>query len=178
MLSGLEPSSDDNNSPSIVDAEEEDTSDACVSIADSDIDDSPSDLEEYSSTREAYAKLYRMADVTIYDSYLLAFQYATRHSLTKTAFAELLQLISVHLPASAPFPKSVHRIKTFFSDLFPHASPVVHEFCSFCLSPLSGDEVCSMPNCRGVDKGQFISLPLGPQLKKLMEGMYYHLQVL
>ena len=48
----------------IVDAEE-DTSDACVSIADSDIDDSPSDLEEDSSTREAYAKLYRMADVTI-----------------------------------------------------------------------------------------------------------------
>ena len=33
-----------------------------VSIADSDIDDSPSDLEEDSSTREAYAKLYRMAD--------------------------------------------------------------------------------------------------------------------
>lgn len=87
VLSGLEPSSDDNNSPSIIVDAEEDTSDA---IADSDIDDSPSDLEEDSSTREAYTKLYRMADVTIYDSYLLAFQYATRHSLTKTAFAELL----------------------------------------------------------------------------------------
>ena len=74
VLSGLEQSLDDDNSPSIVDVE--DTSDACVSIADSDIDDSPSDLED-SSTREAYSKLYKMADVTVYDSYLLPFQYAT-----------------------------------------------------------------------------------------------------
>ena len=60
VLSGLEPSSDDNNSPSTVDAE--DTLDACVYIADFDIHDSTLDLEEDSSTREAYAKLYEMAD--------------------------------------------------------------------------------------------------------------------
>ena len=49
-----------------------------------DIDDSPSDLEEDSSTREAYAKTYKMDDVAVYyDSYLLAFQYATGHSLKK-----------------------------------------------------------------------------------------------
>ena len=129
-------------------------------------------LEEDPATQETYAKLYDRADVTVYDSYLLVFQYATRHSLTKTAFNELLQLISVHLPTSAPFPKSVHRIQSFFQDLFPHTAPVVHEFCSFCLSPLSGDEICSTPNCRGIDKGQFTSLPLTPQLKKMMEGTY------
>lgn len=140
MFSELEPSSDEDKSPSSI---EENTSDTCVSIADSDIDGSTSDLEEDSAIREAHAKLYEMADVTVYDSYLLAFQYATRHSLTKTAFAELLQLISVHLPTSAPFPKSTHRIKSFFQGLFPHAAPVVHEFCSFCLSPLSGDGICS-----------------------------------
>ena len=63
----------------------------CVSIGESDIDDCVLDLEEDPATQEAYAKLYDRADVTVYDSYLL----------TKTAFNKLLQLISVHLPASA-----------------------------------------------------------------------------
>ena len=173
MSNGLEPSSVDSKSSCSVEVEAENTSDTHVSIDDSDIDGSvsESDMEEDSATREANAKLYAIADVSVYDSYLLTFQYATRHSLTKTAFAELLQLISVHLPTMAPFPKSVHRIKSFFQDLFSHTNPNVHEFCSFCLSPLSGDEVCSTPHCRGVDKGQFITLPLAPQLKKMMEGM-------
>lgn len=118
MFGELEPSSDDDKSPSSIDVEEENTSDACVSIADSDVEDSMSDLEEDSAIKDVYAKLYEMADVTVYDSYLLAFQYATRHSLTKTAFAELLQLLSVHLPTSAPFPKSVHRINFFFFKIY------------------------------------------------------------
>ena len=174
MFSGLEPFSDDTKSPSSVEVEEENTSDACVSIADSDIDDNISaDLEEDSAIREANAKLYELADVTVYDSYLLAFQYATRHSLTKTAFAELLQLISMHLPTSAPFPKCAQDKEIFSIFISTHHS--CYSRVLLRLSPLSGDGICSTPDCHGVDKGQFISLPLAPQLKKMMEGMHIQL---
>ena len=115
--------------------------------------------------------LYEGADITIFESYLLALQYATRHSLTKKAFEELLQLISIYIPASAQAPRSCHKLKRFFCGLFPGTSPIVHYYCSFCHSRLLEQESnCSTNGCPGNDKGQFISVPLGPQIKRIMEG--------
>ena len=116
--------------------------------------------------------LYEGADITVFESYLLAFQYATRHSLTKKAFEELLQLISIHIPPSAQAPRSVYQLKRFFCGMFPSASPTIHYYCTFCQSKLTEQESnCTTNGCPGKEKGQFISVPLGPQIKRIMEGI-------
>lgn len=45
--------------------------------------------------------LYPDSQLSSFQSLLLVFQYAIRHSLIKKAFTELLQLLSVHLPPGA-----------------------------------------------------------------------------
>lgn len=51
---------------------------------------------------------YDSAEISVFESYLLCFQFAIRHSLTAKAFSELLQLLSVHLPSSSMAPKSIY----------------------------------------------------------------------
>jgi len=47
--------------------------------------------------------LYEEADLTILDnfSFILHYQFALCHSLTKPAFSELIELVSAHIPCSA-----------------------------------------------------------------------------
>ena len=73
--------------------------------------------------KDVHSLLYGHADVTISQSYLLAFQYSMKHSLTQSALSNLLDLIKVHLPQDTSYLKSVHQMKGFFMKLFPHASP-------------------------------------------------------
>ena len=86
---------------------------------------------------------------------LLSFQYSIKHSLTKSAFSKLLQLFKVHLPTAGQYPRSVRQVKAFFMDLFPHTSPLVHEYCKYCLTALPPDDgTCATLNCPGTGKGQ------------------------
>ena len=114
--------------------------------------------------------LYDNAEISVFESHLLCFQFAIRHSLTAKAFSELLQLLSVHLPSSSMAPKSIHRLKSFFVDFFPHASPTIHAYCSCCLSLLGEEGFCSTEGCQGGAKEEFISIALAPQLKRILEG--------
>ena len=135
-----------------------------------------SELEEENSWetiggKDIHSLLYRHADVTVFQSYILAFQYSMKHSPTQSALSDLLDLIKVHLPQDTSYLKSVYEMKGFFMNLFPHAAPMIHEYCSYCLSALSSNGVCAMPNCPGTTKGQFITIPLTPQLRRMFEGV-------
>ena len=44
--------------------------------------------------------LYSGSSLSVMDSYLLLYTFFLRHSLSKKAFAELIHLVSAHLPAS------------------------------------------------------------------------------
>ena len=81
--------------------------------------------------------LYRDAELTALQSQLLIFQYAVRHSLTKKALTELLQLLSVHLPSKASIPTSVHMLKNDFIEDFPEATAEEHSmFVNVCCNPV------------------------------------------
>ena len=112
--------------------------------------------------------LYDGADISIFESYILGFEFAIRHTLTAKAFSELLQLIAVHVPSSAKMPRSVYCLKKFFLNLFPHAKSRIHSYCSSCHAVLTDNIACSTWGCEDDMKNEFISIPLGPHP---MEGM-------
>ena len=107
--------------------------------------------------------------MTVLESYLLAFQYSVKHKLSKNALSELLRLIKVYLPQPTAYPTSVYQIKAFFMELFPHARPLIHEYYTYCLAALPINGVCGTLNCPGT-AAQFLTIPLVPQLKRIMEG--------
>lgn len=117
--------------------------------------------------------IYPGALLTVLQSYLLVFQYATRHGLTTKAFMELLHLLTVHVPLGCSIPKSVHRLKCFFVQAFPHAKTTEHFYCSCCQRPLASvTATCSGEGCSNESPAVFVTIPLGPQIQRLMEGMY------
>ena len=116
--------------------------------------------------------LYAGSAITSLQSNLLIFQYAIRHGLTAKAFTELLQLLSVHLPQKASIPKTVHSFKRFFIDAFPEAQAVQHFYCSCCQRPLSSPTAsCFGSGCSGGNNSMYITIPVAPQLKRMMEGI-------
>ena len=116
--------------------------------------------------------LYSGAQLTALQSHLLIFQFALHHSLTKRAFTELLQLLLVHLPPGSKMPKSVHNLKQVFVDAFPESKAKEHIYCSFCqrLMP-SGTQTCEGDGCSSGNPAVFITIPIGPQVKRMMEGI-------
>ena len=110
--------------------------------------------------------LYPGAIITVFMTHLLLFQYSMRHSLTKKALEELLQLISVLVPPGSPVPKSASALTQYFVQTFPDLRPSMQQYCSNCHKLLSPREVCECSS--GVS--QFINIPLAPQLKARLEG--------
>ena len=54
----------------------------------------------FSGLHEYEVPLFEGSEMTILDSYLLLYQYALKHSLTKLAFQEMIELVNVHLPGA------------------------------------------------------------------------------
>lgn len=107
------------------------------------------------------------SDLTVFMAYLLIFQYSVRHSLTKKALQELLQLICVLLPTGSACPRSVHSLKNFFTEMFPDHKPSIKQYCTNCLKLLSSEQNCEC----NASTSDFITVPLGPQLKARLEGI-------
>lgn len=116
--------------------------------------------------------LYDSANITIIDSYLMLLQYSIRHSLTKKAFTELLQLLSVHLPSGSHAAESFHKIKSVFLKMFDDIKQVEYWYCAKCHRLISDctNKVC--PSGCNAPSEEFLHIPLGPQIKRKIEGKY------
>ena len=126
-------------------------------------------ISELSEETPFSQKLYEGAPITAFESHMLCFQFAVRHSLTNVAFTELLQLVGAHLP-QCNVPTSVYRLKKFFLDLFPHAKCCTHDYCTDCHRLLKPNQLCQTAGCGSLNSDQFISIPLESQLKQLIKG--------
>lgn len=116
--------------------------------------------------------LYEGCRVTILQAYLMVFQFVLKHHLSAKAFSELLLLLSALLPIGSQLPKSVYRLKHFFMKVLPGFKVVEHQYCNNCHSPIETGGTCSNMLCTCNKVSHFISIPLGPQLKTMMEGNY------
>lgn len=112
--------------------------------------------------------LYPGSQISIWMTYLLVFQFSIRHSLTESALKELLLLISVLLPVQALFPKSVRKLKRFFSEGFPKLMPTFQEYCSSCHKLLEQGTSCT--ECQITKSAKFIAVPIGSQIESKLQG--------
>ena len=119
-----------------------------------------------------YEPLYEGADLTILDSYILHYEFALRHRLTKQAFSELIGLVSAHLPSSESPALSVHMLQQFFVRHFDELAPISYHYCSACHRLLEPPNVVDCPNGCAAATSQFLHIPLSLQLKRRLEGMF------
>lgn len=148
--------------------------------SDSEDGSSDEDCELYESFSESIAgdesfaececdstPFYAGSNLSSFQAMVLIFQFVLKHSLSNKVFTELLQLLLVLLPGSTQLPKSVYLFKKFFADVFPATSTQLHYCCSNCQKILSSsNDLC----CNSNKPQQFVTVPLGPQLKHLFEG--------
>lgn len=113
--------------------------------------------------------LYGGADLSVLDSYILLLQYSLRHSLTKKAFSELIDLVTVHLPPTSKSADSLHNLVGVFTKLFEDVQPVPCWYCSKCHRSLDSASTNCPSGCSETSD-QFIHVPVGPQLKRKIEG--------
>ena len=93
------------------------------------------------SLPEFYTPIYEGAQLTVLDSYLLLYQYALRHNLTKDAFSSLISLVVGHLPRSNTViaSLSLYKLKKFFEK---HAEYPLYGYCTKCHRSTEGRDGC------------------------------------
>lgn len=106
------------------------------------------------------------SDLTLYAANVLLLKYALKHSLTTVAFKELLHLLSVFLPKNANIPKNAKQLKKYFMEIHSEQKPSMQDYCSHCLGLMEAGKSC---HC-GAKKSQFVTVPLGPQIKARLES--------
>lgn len=114
--------------------------------------------------------LYNNCDLSLLDSRVLLLYYALKHSLTKVAFQDLLQLVNLHLPKDVKVFTSIYMLKKFFTSLNPLVTSKTLFYCSCCLKLLSSEASCDGMYCTMSKVGQFSYIPITPQLKAKFEG--------
>ena len=120
--------------------------------------------------------LYDGAKLSVFESYSLLLQYSLRHSLTKLAFSDLLQLVGQHLPTGSM--ASLYKVKKFFLELYGDITFKLCYCCSCCHSLLEDSETTCCNSCDGAGVVEFLSIPISNQLKRRLEGIIMMLIIL
>ena len=128
------------------------------------------ELDDVEHDGSELTPLYDGARISVIDSYILMLQYALKHSLTKKAFEELIKLISVHLPTDTNMPKSIYQLKNFFMQIFPEVVATPYQYCKVCHELLTDMRKICSSGCQSAKIGEFIYVPVGPQLKIKLQG--------
>ena len=125
--------------------------------------------------------MYPGCPLTLTSSSLLLMKFKMKHNLTQQAMSDLLKLIRIHCPISNSLPKSLYVFNKKFSEL---KCPLqFHYYCSGCLQEVRNDEhQCPNLSCNESLKedgamSSFISIPLEPQLKSILERKLIYVRV-
>ena len=138
--------------------------------------DNDEDFERNSSIDETDDDelLYSNAAMTVSETMILLMTYAIRHSLTYTAFSDLLEIISFICPQPNKCKSSVKQIWKYFGNL--DAEKIVHYYCNFCTQYLCADnppietEVCSgCGKIVGKNIPYFLQIPFQQQIQILFK---------
>ena len=111
--------------------------------------------------------LYEGSNFTTWDGYLRIMNFCLRHTLTKAAVSDLLELIASLLPVAKL--TSQYKLNKTFLDMYKDIFFVTHYCCLHCHCPLDkSDSSCE----NGCNDGhiEFLSISVGPQLQRKLQG--------
>ena len=117
---------------------------------------------------ELKTPLYDGADVSVLDSYLLVYQFALKHGLSKMAIDELIRLLSTHLPRSSKAATSLHTLEKYFAQRL-EITTEVHRYCDMCHRLMEAESDRCENGCQSTIQ-TFVAVPIDLQLKKKLEG--------
>ena len=117
---------------------------------------------------ELKTPLYDGADVSVLDSYLLVYQFALKHGLSKMAIDELIRLLSTHLPRSSKAATSLHTLEKYFAQSL-EITVEVHRYCDTCHRLMEAESDRCENGCQSTIR-TFVAVPIDLQLKKKLEG--------
>ena len=135
-----------------------------------------------SRSRVQHELLYKEALITTSASSVLIMKYAMKHKLSREALADLLQIVKLHCPSPNNIPSSLFHFKKQFKDF---QYPIkYHYFCNACLSEVPKNvEFCTNQDCsysftEAYSLSSFIELPVGLQLKSILERKWAYCSIM
>ena len=117
---------------------------------------------------ELKTPLYDGADVSVLDSYLLIYQFALKHGLSKVALDELIRLLTTHLPRSSKAATSLYTLEKYFAQRL-EITTEVHRYCDTCHRLVEAESDRCESGCQSTVR-TFVVVPIDLQLKKKLEG--------
>ena len=117
---------------------------------------------------ELKSPLYDGADISVLDSYLLTYQFALKHGLSKVALDELIRLLTAHMPRTSKAATSLHTLEKYFAQHL-EISTEIHRYCDTCHQLVeAGSDQCAS-GCQSTIR-TFVVVPIDLKKKKKLEG--------
>ena len=159
------------------------------------IEESTSDLEDFSSNESRYSNcssvseisddevdlapneqehVFSCASTSTHEWSVALLSIFYKHSLTYSCVTDILKLFAQDLPSPNSLPQSQHFLMKNFVNY--DEDTVLHHCCGFCTQLLPPKSSCSQPECQlaGVDDSSFIEVHLDKQLQHLFSGLLYY----
>ena len=155
------------------DSESESASVSSVStevLSDDDRGTAKDDLEKNNNLpvfRSQKEELYPGGSITLMLASVLIITFVYKHNLSKSAWGDLLKLISAIIPNCKNTIKSVHTMKSFIASLFNSTDAVEKKYFSRCLSPVENNRCMRFTKCRTAKVNRFMYLHPEETLRKL-----------
>ena len=126
------------------------------------------DLDEQEDECDVDKPLYPGGRLTVLESYMSITKYSLRHSLTKQALSDLLDLLDCHLPTTRMV--SLHKFRKYFLELYEDITFSTHYCCTVCQSPLENASSTCRNGCDKIGSIEFLSIHIEPQLRRRFRG--------
>lgn len=121
---------------------------------------------------DSHLPLFHGAPLSLGESILAILVFALRHKISGVCLADLLKLLSIHLPRPNHFLKTLYRFKKFFKNV---GTPLVrHFYCSTCMGILSSKNSRCTRCPESTSPSYFLEIPILDQLRTLFKrrGFY------
>ena len=96
-----------------------------------------------------------------------------KHNLTKSAWADLLQIICVYCPNIDTVFKSVHTMKKFITGIFDCPEPLEIRYCQKCSKLINNTDKCPGAKCKNAKVNSFLFLHPDKKLKQLFSSQTF-----
>ena len=118
-------------------------------------------------------RLFPGSTIPLVVACVLLVTFIYKHNLTKSAWADLLQIICVYCPNIDTVFKSVHTMKKFIAGVFDRPEPLENRYCQKCSKLINNTDKCPGANCKNAKVNSFLYLHPDKKLKQLFSSQTF-----